>query len=109
MLMLRAFFERKNWDYLHTLEEEDGERGGHMVNASKRKANIIYCLGDPEMLKSSPMLGSVYSHVKELLRKTPSMYKTMNRRKSAMGRHRHRGRGKGKHKGGMYLRKTPRL
>ena len=31
------------------------------------------------MLKSSPMLGSVYSHVKELLRNTPSKYKTINR------------------------------
>jgi hypothetical protein len=31
------------------------------------------------MLKSSPMLGSVYSRVKETLRKTPSKYKTINK------------------------------
>jgi hypothetical protein len=48
-----------------------------MVNASKREAKLIYCLGGPAMLKSSPMLGSVYSCVKELLRKSPSKYKTI--------------------------------
>jgi hypothetical protein len=32
------------------------------------------------MLKSSPMLGSVYSRVKEPLRITPSKYKTINKR-----------------------------
>jgi hypothetical protein len=32
------------------------------------------------MLKSSPMLGSVYSRVKEPLRKTPSKYKTIDKR-----------------------------
>ena len=63
----------------------------------------------PEMLKNSPMLGSVYSCIKELLRKTPSKYKAINRREKW-----HRGgigigEGKGKHKGKMYLRKTPRL
>jgi hypothetical protein len=35
------------------------------------------------MLNSSPMLGSIYSRVKELLRKTPSKYKTINRRGKA--------------------------
>jgi hypothetical protein len=32
------------------------------------------------MLKSSPMLRSVYSRVKKPLRKTPSKYKTINKR-----------------------------
>jgi hypothetical protein len=32
------------------------------------------------MLKSSPMLGSVYSCVKKLLRKTLSKYKTINKK-----------------------------
>ena len=35
------------------------------------------------MLKSSLMLGSVYSLVKEPLRNTPSKYKTINKRKEA--------------------------
>ena len=38
------------------------------------------------MLKSSPMLGSVYSCVKKPLRETPSKYKTINKEKR-----RHRG------------------
>ena len=37
------------------------------------------------MLKNSLMLGSVYSHIKELLRKTPSKYKTINRRGIGIG------------------------
>jgi hypothetical protein len=38
------------------------------------------------MLKSSPMLGSVYSRVKEPLRITPSKYKTYkDKRKSGIG------------------------
>jgi hypothetical protein len=38
------------------------------------------------MLKSSPMLGSVYSRVKKPLRKTPSKYKAINKRgKSGIG------------------------
>ena len=36
------------------------------------------------MLKNSLMLGSVYSHIKELLRKTPSKYKTINKRDSSI-------------------------
>ena len=32
------------------------------------------------MLKSSLMLGSIYSYVKEPLRKTPSKYEAINRR-----------------------------
>jgi hypothetical protein len=42
---------------------------------SKREARLIYCLGVPAMLKSSPMLRSIYSCVKEPLRITPSKYK----------------------------------
>ena len=84
MLTLRAFLERKNQDCLHTLKEEDGERGGDIDNTSKREANIIYCLGSPEMLKNSPMPGSTYSHVKEPLRKTLSKYKTINKRENGM-------------------------
>ena len=58
----------------------------------------------------SPMLGSVYSRVKEPLRNTPSKYKTINKEKET----RHRGIGigggeKGKHKEETYLRNTPRL
>ena len=37
------------------------------------------------MLNSSPMLGSMYSHVKELLRNTPSKYKTIKRENSIEG------------------------
>ena len=40
----------------------------------------------------SPMLGSMYSHVKEPLRKSPSKYKTINKEKET----RHRGIGIGK-------------
>jgi hypothetical protein len=35
------------------------------------------------MLKSSLMLGSVYSRVNELVRNTPSKYKTINKRKES--------------------------
>jgi hypothetical protein len=41
------------------------------------RENNIYSPWGPEMLKSSPMLGSVYSRVKEPLRITPSKYKTI--------------------------------
>jgi hypothetical protein len=61
------------------------------------------------MLKSSLMLRSVYSHVKKLLRKTLSKYKTINKKETRHRGHRHRGGDKGKHKGRTYLRKTPRL
>ena len=44
------------------------------------------------MLMDSPMLGSIYSHVKEPLRITPSKYKTINRKREK----RHRGIGEGK-------------
>jgi hypothetical protein len=37
------------------------------------------------MLKSSPMLGSVYSRVKEPLRITPSKYKAINKNKKGEG------------------------
>jgi hypothetical protein len=40
----------------------------------------MYSPWGPEMLKSSPMLRSVYSRVKEPLRKTPSKYKTINKK-----------------------------
>jgi hypothetical protein len=46
----------------------------------QRRAKIIYSPWGPEMLNSSPMLGSVYSHVKKPLRNTPSKYKTINKR-----------------------------
>ena len=58
----------------------------------------------------SPMLGSVYSCVKEPLRKSPSKYKTINKRKEKQ--HRDIGIGEGRReniKGKMYLRKSPRL
>jgi hypothetical protein len=74
MLVLRAFLERKNQDRLHTLKRERREERD-TVNASRGEAKIIYLPWGPEMLKSSLMLGSVYSHIKELLRNTPSKYK----------------------------------
>jgi hypothetical protein len=40
-----------------------------------KEVTIMILPGDPEMLKSSPMLRSVYNCVKELLRKTPSKYR----------------------------------
>jgi hypothetical protein len=65
-----------------------------VVNTPIRENNI-YSPWGPEMLKSSLMLGSVYSRVKEPLRKTPSKYKTINKKGK-----RHRGidigEGKGK-------------
>ena len=58
----------------------------------ERETKIIYLPWGPEMLNSSPMLRSAYSHVKELLRKTLSKYKAMtNREKSGIARYRHRG------------------
>jgi hypothetical protein len=76
MLALRAFLVRKNNSPpSHPKRRKGkGERGGS-GQCIKQEQNIIYCLGGPEMLKSSPMLGSVYSCIKELLRKTPSEYK----------------------------------
>ena len=43
------------------------------------------------MPKGSPMLGSVYSHVKKPLRKSPSKYKTISKEEET----RHRGIGIG--------------
>ena len=48
-----------------------------------RDKEYIYCLGGPEMSMDSPMLGSVYSCVKELLRNTPSKYKAINKKEKA--------------------------
>jgi hypothetical protein len=49
----------------------------------QERTKIIYSPWGPEMLKSSPMLGSVYSRVKEPLRKTPSKYKTIKKGEKA--------------------------
>ena len=38
-----------------------------------RVKEYIFALGGPEMSMDSPMLGSVYSRVKELLRITPRL------------------------------------
>jgi hypothetical protein len=65
------------------------------------RTKIIYCLGGPEMSIDSLMLGSIYSRVKELLRKLPLF---ILEEKWHRG-HRHRGGEKGKHKGRTYLRK----
>ena len=46
------------------------------------------------MSMDSPMLGSVYSRVKEPLRNTPSKYKTINKKREK--RHRDIGIGEGK-------------
>jgi hypothetical protein len=64
--------KRKTIVHLHTLKEEDGGRGGYAVNAPQRERTNVYCLGVPEMLNNSPTLRSVYSCVKEPLRKTLS-------------------------------------
>ena len=61
------------------------------------------------MPKDSPMLGSVYSRIKEPLRNTPSKYKTINKKRGKQHRGIGIGEGKGKHKGETYLRNTPRL
>jgi hypothetical protein len=62
------------------------------------------------MLKSSPMLRSVYSRVKKPLRNTPSKYKTINKRRKGGIEGIGIGEGKrGKHKGRTHLRNTPRL
>ena len=59
---------------LHTLREERGKER-NTVNVSMSRQRIYIRLGGPEMSMDSLMLGSVYSHVKELLRITPSKYK----------------------------------
>jgi hypothetical protein len=79
MLALRAFLERKNQDRLHTLKGERREERD-VVNTSRGEAKIIYLPWGPEMLKSSPILRSVYSRVNESLRNTLSKYKTINKR-----------------------------
>ena len=48
------------------------------------------------MSMDSPMLGSVYSRVKEPLRKTPSKYKTINRKEKQQRGGIGIGKGKGK-------------
>ena len=65
-----------------------------MVNASESKQNRYIRLGGPEMSMDSPMLGSIYSCVKEPLRITPSKYKTINRKREK--RHRDIGIGEGR-------------
>ena len=74
VLALRAPLERKNQDHLHILREERRKRRTQLTHQRESK-KIIYCLEVPEMLKSSPMLGSMYSHIKELLRNTLSEYR----------------------------------
>jgi hypothetical protein len=84
---------------LHTLEEENGERGGDAINMSQRERTIDILPGGPETLKSSLMLGSVYSCIKEPLRKTPSKYRLQIRRKKSGIEDIGIGEGKGKFKG----------
>ena len=72
MLALRAFLARKNnRPPSHpTRRKRKGEDAVNMLSQDKE-----YILpGGPEVLKNSLMLGSIYSYVKELLRKTPSKY-----------------------------------
>jgi hypothetical protein len=69
----------RSLDRLHTLKGERREERD-VVNASRGEAKIIYSPWGPEILKSSPMLGSVYSCIKEPLRNTLSKYKTINKR-----------------------------
>jgi hypothetical protein len=82
VLVPRAFLVRKNNSPpSHPIRgKRKGERGGS-GQCIKQEQNIIYCLGGPEMLKSSPMLWSVYSRIKKLLRKTPSKYKDYKQEK----------------------------
>ena len=56
-------------DYLHTLEGERGKRR-QMVDVSQREPTRYICLMGQVMLKSSPMLGSIYSCIEKLLRET---------------------------------------
>ena len=72
-------------DHLHTLKVERRKRRD-VVNASRDRQRIYIALGGPEMSMDSPMLGSVYSHIKEPLRNTPSKYRAINKREK-----RHRG------------------
>ena len=60
-------------DCLHTLREERGKRRDVVNMSSQDKINILP--RGPEMLKSSLMLRSIYSPIKELLRNTLSKYK----------------------------------
>jgi hypothetical protein len=60
------------------------ERGKERTQLTHwRRVKIIYSPWGPEMLKSSPMLGSMYSRVKKPLRNTLSKYKTINKRENA--------------------------
>jgi hypothetical protein len=72
---------------------------GTQLRCHTKERTIIILPGGPEMLKSSSMLRSVYSRIKELLRKTLSKYRLINKRKSGIREHRHRGRERGKHRG----------
>ena len=80
-----------------------------MINALRKRAKIIYLPGGARDAEKPSDAGFVYSRIKEPLRKTPSKYRLLIRRKSSRERHRHRGRGEGKHKGKTYLRKPLRL
>jgi hypothetical protein len=64
MLVLRAL-----------AREERGKGEGTWLMCHTKEQTIMILPGGPEMLKSSPMLRSVYSCVKEPLRKTPSKYR----------------------------------
>jgi hypothetical protein len=70
VLALRAFLERKNQDHLHTLKRGKRKVEDAVNTSSESKDNLLPW--GPEILMDSLMLGSIYSHVKELLRKTPS-------------------------------------
>jgi hypothetical protein len=73
------------------------ERGeGMWLMCYTKERTIMILPGGPKILKSSLMPGSVYSHVKEPLRKSLSKYRFINKRKSGIRQHRHSGKGKGK-------------
>jgi hypothetical protein len=55
-------------DCLHTLKRKV-ERGGETVNTSRESANRYIRLMGQVMSMDSPMLSSIYSQVKKLLRK----------------------------------------
>ena len=75
VLVLRALVLRgRTIVRLHTLREERGKER-NAVNTSMSRQRIYICLGGPEMSMDSPMLGSIYSHVKEPPRITLSKYK----------------------------------
>jgi hypothetical protein len=80
VLTLMAFLARKNSKSPSHPRRRKG-KGEVCGLCVKDKRTNIYCLGVPEMSMDSLMLRSIYSHVKEPLRKTLSQIQAINKRK----------------------------